>query len=73
MIHRWIIPPLLLVFAGCKPPPDFDHTVEVLKESTERGVENTHEAIETVKDPEKRHRAAEQLKRDLQNPPRQFK
>jgi hypothetical protein len=65
--RRWLLALVPLAVSACQPPPDFDHTVEVIKDSTERGV------AEVAQDPEKRKQAAEQLRKDLKNPPRQFK
>jgi hypothetical protein len=71
--RRWLLALVPLAVSACQPPPDFDHTVEVIKDSTERGVENAKQAAEVAQDPEKRKQAAEQLRKDLKNPPRQFK
>jgi hypothetical protein len=65
-----------LAFGGCgklPPPPDVGKTLKTAGESAQRGVENAQEAVEVVKDPDRRRDAARKLKRDLQNPPRQFK
>lgn len=64
---------VLVVIAGCKPPPDQDKAVDAIRESVTRGASAAEEAVKTVQDPEKRQRAVDQIKHDLNNAPRQFK
>jgi hypothetical protein len=63
----------LLMCQGCSPPPDTAKTLDALQDSASRGADLAKDAVETAKDPEKRKLAVDQLQRDLENPPRQFK